>query len=171
MGKGRPPKPVAQKLLEGNPGGRPLPKVIVMGGVGVPDKPATLSALAGALWDREVPKMVDAGLLDRIDGLLLGQYFEAAALAAVAVRNMSNDDGVVEPLLLVPNNFTGEMGLKKSPGVAVWKDAVATMRQLAAEFGLTPSARARLGVLSAQGGEAQDVEGDIGVAQRFLDGG
>jgi P27 family predicted phage terminase small subunit len=121
------------------------------------------------MWDVEVPKMSDAGLLDRIDGLMLGQYFQAWAICVVALRGMTDDDsGEVDPLVFEPNDFTGEMKVKKHPGMTAWKDAVGVMTRIATEFGLTPSARARLGILSAQGGGVEDVEGDIGVPARFL---
>lgn len=140
MAKGRKPKPVEVKRREGNPGKRPLPDATLIGGRGAPDKPLGLSTVAGSLWDIEVPKMVDAGVLDLCDGPVLGQYFEAWSIAIMAAKEVDENGAMI----LVPNDFTGEMKTKRNPATIVLKDAQQTMRMIASEYGLTPASRSTL---------------------------
>lgn len=169
MARGRPPKPVETKRAEGNPGKRPLPDAVVMGGRGLPDPPPGLSDVATELWQYHVPMMADAGVLDRVDGPMLGVFFEAWAAAVVAARHMQADG----PVVFDPNDFTGEMKARKNPAVTAWKEAAAVMRQFGEQFGLTPSARARLGMVGVQGRDLT-LDPDIPSAPatlRALDGG
>ena len=171
MTKGRKPKPVEVKRREGNPGKRALPDVVTVAGRGLPDKPVGLSDLAGSLWDVEVPKMAADGLLDQIDGPVLGQYFEAWGLAIGSIKAVYGDDDTSDllkgPVTWTPNDFTGELTAKKHPGITAWKDATATMQRIAAEFGLTPSSRTRLGMSGAAGASPLAVDGEIGASPRL----
>lgn len=177
MAKGRKPKPVEVKRREGNPGKRALPDVVLVGGRGEPDKPPGLSGVADALWDLEVPKMAHAGLLDRIDGPMLGQYFEAWAVCIGAARELYGDenssDFLTGPVIWQPNDSSGEMTPKKHPGVTALKDGQTMMRQIATEFGFTPSSRASLGYSGLVGASPAETDGEIGESPRLrvVDGG
>lgn len=171
MTRGRKPKPVEVKRREGNPGKRPLPDPLLIGGRGVPEQPLGLSPPAAVLWNSEVPKMARAGLLDLVDGPILGQFFEAWAVAIASMREMYaiGDEDRSEfdkgPVIYTPNNFDGRLVAKKHPAVTAWKDAVATMNRIAAEHGLTPSARTRIG-MNTPGRPVED-DPDIGMSPRL----
>ena len=118
-------------------------ETILIGGRGAPDRPSVMSSAAADRWDLEVPKMAEAGLLDRCDGLVLAQYFEAISLAEAAAKQMGDSDS--GPLQWLPNDFTGEIKPVRHPAFSVWKDAVQTARLIASEYGFTPSSRTSLG--------------------------
>jgi hypothetical protein len=71
---GRPPKPTALKLLQGNPGKRPLndrePKPAV--GCEMPEF-VKGDPLYVAEWNREAPRLIRLGILTEIDGDILGR--------------------------------------------------------------------------------------------------
>ena len=72
MGRGRPRKATALKLLDGNPGKRALPKereVDQSPGV----KPKWLSAEASAVWDELAPDRIAIGLLTNLTAESFGQ--------------------------------------------------------------------------------------------------
>lgn len=114
---------------------------------GMPLKPTTMSTAAGELWDQYVPLLAEGGVLEQIDGLGLAQLFEAAALGSLA-RDIVGDDVIVE----TEDNY-GRLNLSKHPGVGVWKDAVATLRGLLADYGMSPLARTRMADITRPPGE------------------
>lgn len=156
MAKGRKPKSVERKILEGNPGKRVLPAVTSVGGKGEITKPWYLSEGAGLLWDEFVPVLNASGLLDRADSLLLAQFFEAMSMSITAVEQLSKA-GIVQSSF---SANTGDEVLKAHPAVGVWKKAVETMDKIGSKFGLSPSDRARFSV--ASGGESGFVDPDFG---------
>lgn len=115
---------------------------------GAPAKPWGMSDAAAKLWDEFVPMLGDSGVLEKVDALGLANLFEAAAIAQVA-REVVGDAVVYEDY-----DADGNITLKKHPGVAVWKDAVATLRGLLADHGMTPLARIALGKATAPPGES-----------------
>ena len=105
-----------------------------------PDKPLWLSPQAETLWDIEFDRLCGHWVLYPGDSYLLGQFFEACAVAVLARRSMYPEDprdesiGLHGAVVAKPNNFTGEMELKKHPGITAWKDAVEMMRKIGSEF-------------------------------------
>jgi phage terminase small subunit len=71
--RGRKPKPVALKLLQGNPGRRPLNLDEVRPPVGC-EKPDWLPPSASAVWDEVAPTLISMGLLTEIDGDLFASF-------------------------------------------------------------------------------------------------
>lgn len=142
MTRGRKPKSVAQKILEGNPGKRPLNVEPSLGGKGELRKPLGLTDGAGRLWDEWVPTLSAGGLFDLGDALLLAQFFEAMNLANMAALQIEacGENGL---MLDYVNNY-GERVFKKNPLVSQWNTAVQRMEKLGSMFGLSPSDRARL---------------------------
>ena len=65
--RGGPPKPVAIRELEGNPGKRPIPKVPEPTGA-APERPDWLSADAARAWDENATELENLGLLTGLDG-------------------------------------------------------------------------------------------------------
>ena len=72
---GRPPKPTALKLLQGNPGRRPLPKGEPMPPAGC-EKPPSLTKRAAVLWDRLAPLYIAQGVLTQMDQSAFGTLCE-----------------------------------------------------------------------------------------------
>ena len=105
-----------------------------------PPKPVWLSPQAGVLWDQEFEALCGHWVLYRTDSYLIGQFFEACAVAILARKSMYCEDPDEESITLhgavigKPNNFTGELELKKHPGITAWKDAVSLMKGIAADI-------------------------------------
>src|SRR4030088_1854931 len=72
--RGRKPKPTVLKLLDGNPGKRPLNDREPASIPGIPDMPEDLDDEAQAEWNRIVPELREMGLLCRADRAALTGY-------------------------------------------------------------------------------------------------
>lgn len=72
---GRPPKPTALKVLQGNPGKRSLPKNEPKPPVGC-GKPAGLSKRAGVVWDHVVPELIAQRVATTLDPWALAKLCE-----------------------------------------------------------------------------------------------
>lgn len=143
---GRPPKPTALKLVQGNPGKRAISK-------SEPDPeylndltaPAFLAQSAAVVWDEVVPHLRRAKLLTHLDVPMLAmgcvaiaQYRTAASCADSALvksKQVEIDDGGV-----------AEVGEHVNPWLIVqsmsFKQAMAVFQQ----FGMSPAARTRIAV-------------------------
>lgn len=140
-------KPAALNDLLGNPGKRhrgPEPEPMK----GAPRPPAWMSKEARAEWRRVVPALDRIGMLALVDRTALVLYCEAWATYVQAIATVRAEGETI-------------MGYRGStvrhPSAIVAKDATATIRAFCGEFGLTPSARARM-TLPGQSPEA-DMEG------------
>lgn len=132
--RGRKPKPTAVKQLQGNPGKRPLarrepkPKTAVK-------KPYGLGqGLQARFWNEHAPELERLQILTGIDAAAFRLMAEHYALAVRAAMELHDDSLTVE----------GRDGPKKNPLVQVLRDQSAAFKTYATEFGMTPSARARL---------------------------
>jgi phage terminase small subunit len=63
---GRKPKPTALKVLQGNPGKRPLNKAEPKP-VGPVTRPTFMGGRAAELWDEYAPKLIELGILTSVD--------------------------------------------------------------------------------------------------------
>lgn len=149
MTRGRKPKPTALKLLDGNPGKRAINQSEPQPTLGAASCPSWLPRAAKAEWRRVVPELERMGLLAKVDRAALTAFCQAVALAEDAQRDIDQNGLVV---------FGAQGGRVKNPAATVVKDAAATIRAFASEFGLTPSARSRLVV----------PRGDVDEAERLL---
>lgn len=140
-------KPKALKILEGNPGGRPIlaePEPTR----GAPLPPEDLSGEALAEWSRIVPELDAVGLLTVVDRAYLVVYCEAWQTYCDA-RVMMREYG---PLV------SGRDGnLVKNPAAQVMRDSADVMLKYGSRFGLSPSDRTKLGTTpeSPSKGDAQ----------------
>lgn len=132
---GPPPKPTALKVLQGNPGGKPLNTQEPQPTRGAPRPPASLRGEALAEWGRIVPELDSLGLLAKVDRAYLVAYCESWA-AFDASREILAEQG---PLV------TGrDGGLVKNPAAQIMKDSADLMLKFGARFGLSPADRVRL---------------------------
>lgn len=133
--RGPAPKPVALKVLEGNPGKRainhdePKPTPIA------PPCPSWLMDEAKAEWDRVAPELERLGLLTRVDGAALAAYCQAYARWVEAEKDIS----------LHGTTSVSLHGMEVArPAVAMAQKSAQMVKAFAAEFGLTPSSRGRM---------------------------
>jgi len=138
MGKRGPiAKSNAQRRLEGNPSRRPMKEDSLQPAPGIPYCPDWLSPEAKEEWARVAPELGRLGLLTQLDMALLAGYCTSCALWRYA-QEVLNTQGTTY--------VTVRGRLEVRPEVAIAKMAAEQMSSLAAEFGLTPASRARLGI-------------------------
>lgn len=142
--KGRPPKPTEQRLLEGNPGNRPIPAVVNIGGKPViADKPpASLDAYGKRAWKDLVPLLIEGNVLDRVDTHVLTTVCNTVSRLE-RIRRAINKDG------LTTEGSKGQ--LVAHPLLTHEANLTTLLLRLAEQFGMTPSARARLGLMQVEG--------------------
>ncbi|WP_426034959.1 phage terminase small subunit P27 family [Brevundimonas sp. DC300-4] len=129
--RGRPPKPVALRLIEGNPGKRAIKDdALKIGGPPTPTR--TLRAETRAIWDRLV-KYMPAGVWNCCDSDLLMAYCEIVALHDRATIALN-----AAPSITVTNR-NGEPAL--NPLVRVQMETAMKMVSLGSRLGLDPLAR------------------------------
>ena len=133
--RGRKPKPVALKLIQGNPGKRKLntsePKYERPSNLECPD---WLGDYGREMWGRVAHLLHDQGVLRVTDIQVLEAYCDAYdqfRKAQIAV----NDDGV----LMEQDGRT-----VKNPAIAIVREASAAMMSFGATLGLDPMNRQRI---------------------------
>lgn len=141
---GQRPKPAHLKLLEGNPGKGPIPNEPRPDACELPEAPAFLTADARKEWDHVASQLHRMGLLTEIDVASLAAYCQAYGRWLTAERAIA--------AMAERDQLTGALMIKTTKGNAIQNPLIGTsnkaasdMVKYAAEFGLTPSARARIG--------------------------
>ena len=135
--RGRKPLPSNVVRLRGNPGKRKPNDAEPRPAPATPSCPAYLGEEARKEWKRLSRELAALGLLTRIDRGPLAAYCQAHALWVEAVRSLERYGTMVKS----PNGHP-----MQSPYVAVANRQVEIMGRIAAEFGMTPSARTRIRV-------------------------
>lgn len=155
--RGRKPTPTTMKRLRGNPGKRALPKgePTARRGKRTPSAPYYLSEAAAAEWRRVARMLHEMRVLTDADVQALALYCAAFARWAGAERMVEEQGEVV---------LTGTGSVKINPYVQIANLAWEQMRKMLLEFGMTPSARARIQVLDP--GEAENDPFDELLARR-----
>lgn len=134
---GRPQKPTALKLLEGNPGKRALPKNEPKPASSIPSCPSWLPTEAKAEWKRIVAELRKVGLLTQLDRAPLAGYCLAWSKLREAQRQIKCSGELVQ-------STTG--GMTPSCWVRIQDKALEQIRAFCTEFGLSPAARTRIQV-------------------------
>jgi len=101
---------------------------------GIGDPPDWLDAFALEEWRRVVPDLESAGVTSRVESTALAAYCQAVSRLRKAEAEIFRD-GIT---------MMTERGLVKHPSVGIAKDAMAIIRALAAEFGMTPASRSKV---------------------------
>ena len=154
--QGRKPLPTALKLIQGNPGKRPIKFDDFRPATAVPSLPRHLKREAKKEWLRITRQLVQYGMISEVDrGVIAmlcttwGRYVEAELMIEKATK--SGSSGL---FVKTPNGFPVQ-----SPWLAVSNKAIETYRALCGEFGLTPASRTRVtpsdGQLGLPGLEAE----------------
>ena len=133
--RGRKPKPVEQKLREGNPGQRRLPEPLRFGEPGSLEPPALLPPEGRELWNEFVPLLAQQRIVDVVDRAALTvlclQWARCCQAAAV----------LAEQGLFVLGS-TGQP--VEHPALAIERQADALLLRYCEQYGLTAAARARI---------------------------
>ncbi len=139
-GAGRPPKPTRLKILQGNPGRRPLNKNEPRPQpLDLPKPPEHMHQMGKELWNEVVPELCRVRLLTRLDLPLLELFCESYAKFRQAdefIREHGEQFAVT--------NQRGEIQVvRENPAVSIRRNCVAAMNKIGQELGLSPASRSR----------------------------
>ena len=137
----RPKKPTNLKVLEGNPGKRPLPENEPKPAPKAPKRPSWLTGEGRKMWDRLAPKLEKVGLLTEVDG-------EAFAAACQSWKDYVDCQKVIKKhgRTYKYKNQGGFENETERPEVKAANKALEQFRSFCREFGLTPASRAKIEV-------------------------
>ena len=136
---GRKPKPTMIKMIQGNPGKRPIRKEPEFSGD--TNCPSWLGAAAKAEWKRIAPALRRYGLLSPLDRLALAGYCDSVAEWKNACEQIEKNGATV-----TYQTRTGQY-TQQSPFVSIRNRARKSMLQFGVEFGMTPSSRSNVGAV------------------------
>jgi P27 family predicted phage terminase small subunit len=155
MGKrGPPPKPTALKKAQGTYRKSRAPKNEIQPPPGDPGCPPYLDEIGRGEWNRIVPELEKLGVLSVVDRATLEGYCSNYSLAR-QYQKIAED----KPIVSTPVYTKGgelEHIEKPNPAASEARKHWALVKQFAAEFGLTPSARTRVGKPAGDGRGAAD---------------
>lgn len=162
---GRKPKPPELKLLQGNPGKRPLPPgTVPAGSTKYPPltehPPDELTPKGKALWRRIMKQQAAEGIVQATDRealLVLCDLWSTYSDAMELVRKHGT-------LMKTQSRNPERAALVVNPAWRVARDSAKAMESLWACFGLTPSDRGRIGGSAA--GEKKDATKQFLFGQR-----
>lgn len=141
--RGRKPTPNHLKLITGNPGRRPVAADFAPPLAEFPSPPGHLNDDAKAEWQRIGRELYALGLLTGIDTSCLAAYCHSFAIwkqALEALKLMAKGDPITKGLMICTTNGNAI----QNPLVGTANKAASDMVRYAAEFGMSPSARARV---------------------------
>ena len=141
---GRPPKPTALKILQGNPGRRPLNESEPKFAADNLTCPGWLTSAARREW-RRIVKAMPHGLATEGDRAALASYCQAWARWQEAERALSQAGSLTfeEPMLDKQGNLVGYK-VKPRPEVAISQKYAHLMLAAASKFGFDPSSRSKV---------------------------
>lgn len=133
--RGRKPKPTAIKIIEGNPGKRPLNKYEPKPEKKAPRCPSWLEDDAKKEWRRMAKQMEHLGTLTEIDMAAFAGYCEAYARWKEAEEFITRHGAIVK----TPSGYWQQV-----PQVSIAQTYLKIMNKFCEQFGLTPSSRSRI---------------------------
>ena len=149
MHAGRKPKPTNIKILEGNPGKRPLneyePKPLKK----APPCPKWLELEAKKEWRRLAKTLEAMGVLTDADMAAFAGYCQAYARWKEAEERIT-DRGLV---IRTPSGYPQQV-----PYISIAQQYLKLMQQFAEQFGLTPAARSRIIAGNGEGKAVDDLD-------------
>ncbi|MBV1819989.1 phage terminase small subunit P27 family [Clostridium cochlearium] len=133
--RGRKPKPTALKVLEGNPGKRPLNIDEPKPKKKAPRCPSWLEPVAKKEWRRMSKTLEQIGVLTQVDGAAFAGYCQAYARWREAEEFLTKHGTIFK----TPSGY-----IQQVPQVSIAQTYLKIMKDFCLEFGLTPSARTRI---------------------------
>lgn len=138
---GRKPKPAEQRKAEGNPGKRPLPEPLLVAGrptlEEMHEPPEHLPPDAQEFWRDSIVRLIEVGIIDRVDGPALEQL----AMQYARIRGAQR---VIAEAGYFAKGSTGQ--IREHPALKIEREATSMFLKLAEHYALTPIARTRLGL-------------------------
>lgn len=140
--RGRKPKPTAIKILEGNPGKRPLNQNEPKPEKKAPKCPKWLEPEAKKEWRRMSKTLEAIGVLTQVDATAFAGYCQAYARWKEAEEFLTKHGTIFK----TPSGY-----IQQVPQVSIAQTYLKIMKDFCSEFGLTPAARSRISVSTAEG--------------------
>lgn len=140
---GPPKKPTALRKLEGNPSRRPFPKNEPQPDPSVPECPEWLLDDAKEEWFRIAPELYKLRLLTRLDRVALAAYCQSYAKWKQA-EEFIQKYGTTYRMVKIDDDGRKYIYSQQHAEVGIANQCLKQIRAFCAEFGLTPSARARM---------------------------
>ena len=147
--RGRKPKPTAIKLLEGNPGRRPLNEHEPVPPKATIKCPAWLEPEAKKEWKRLAPALESMGVLTSVDISAFAGYCQAYARWKEAEEFITQHGSIFQ----TPSGYVQQV-----PQVSIAQQNLKIMQSFCTEFGLTPATRSRI---VANGNEGKNDDDDM----------
>lgn len=154
--RGRKNVPTQLKLVKGNPGKRALPEHEAKVALSEPTPPPFLCDDAKVEWGRVCSMLYRAGLMTEADRAALAAYCQAYGVWAQAERAIQKLQAGNELNGLLMKTTNGNVIQHALIGIA--NKARSDVVRYAAEFGMTPSARARVQAAPPDGKEEKGIE-------------
>jgi P27 family predicted phage terminase small subunit len=139
--RGRKPKPTALKVLEGNPGKRPLNDKEPQPEKKAPRCPSWLEPEAKKEWKRMAKTLEAIGVLTQVDKAAFAGYCQAYARWKEAEEFLSKHGTIFK----TPSGY-----IQQVPQVSIAQTYLKVMKDFCSEFGLTPASRTRIRVNTAE---------------------
>lgn len=134
-------KPTVLKVIEGNPGKRPLNYYEPLPRPIIPSCPKWILPEAKAEWKRVVPELNRLGLLTCVDRAALIGYCQSWARYVEAEKFLKDNATTFE---------TDKGYIQQVPQVGIAQKYLKLCYTFMTEFGLTPSARGRMSLPSGE---------------------
>jgi P27 family predicted phage terminase small subunit len=155
--RGRKPKPIELRILQGNPGQRRIPSNVPRPAPVAPSCPDHLDAVAKAEWRRIAKPLEQLGLLTVLDRAALAGYCQlysrwVACEAAIEEHGMTYETERLDQ----EGRSLGTV-VRTRPEVTIARQSLQLIRAFCSEFGCTASSRARLVVPGADNDDPQGV--------------
>ena len=152
---GRKPTPAKLKVIEGNPGKRPIPEEPEAPIPSeVPDPPSFLDEYAKDEWVKVAEGLNAMKVLSTIDEKSLAAYCQAYSVWRRAEEELAKLRELGgEIATLVVKNIQGNW--IQQPLISISSKAASDMVRYASEFGMTPAARARLAIQPPKKGKSK----------------
>lgn len=147
--RGRKPKPTALKVLEGNPGKRPLNENEPKPEKIAPKCPSWLEHEAKKEWRRMSKTLEAIGVLTQVDATAFAGYCQAYARWKEAEEFLSKHGTIFK----TPSGY-----IQQVPQVSIAQTYLKIMKDFCSEFGLTPAARSRISVSTTEGASDDPME-------------
>lgn len=138
--KGRKPKPVAIRVLEGNPGKRALP-IVPQPAPGRPETPDWLTQDALDMWNNHVGDLALLGIVTKLDG----PAFSVLCTWVAAFKRAVAD-------------YEASTGSDRQAAFRRMRDSARELHRWCSEFGLTPVSRTRLAIRAPDDGPDEFAE-------------
>ena len=151
--RGRKPTPTAIKMLEGNPGKRPLNTKEPKPAKKAPSCPRWLERKAKKEWRRLAKQREQIGILTEVDMAAFAGYCQAYARWKEAEEFITQHGSIVK----TPSGYWQQV-----PQVSIAQTYLKIMNRFAEQFGLTPSSRSRIIAEENGSGEVDEMESLLG---------